>query len=170
MINCIKCGHKNPESANYCQKCNALLPKISAGYKPPPPQKVIGRFNQFKDAVENIKNKKWSVKDLKKFLDDISKNLDIRAREIKEVEIPSEIAAEFKDELAIGFDGINLYENGMKELYSYLENQNLEHLDKGLELIKEGNDKINEAIKINRENREKLEELYDAEGGRSPMV
>lgn len=162
---CIKCGHENPDNVNYCQKCNALLPKLSAGYKPPPPQKTIGRLKQFKDAVEKVKNKKWSDRDFKKFLDDISQNLTTRAGEIKDVEIPAEIKSEFEEELAIGFDGINLFEEGMKELYLYLGDHSQVSLDKGLKLIEEGNDKINEAMKINRENREKLEEMYDAEGG-----
>jgi len=42
----------------------------------------------------------------------------------------------------------------------YLENQDPNHIDYGLELVHEGNEKINEAMKINRENRKKLEEMY----------
>lgn len=167
---CIKCGYKNLDTANYCKRCNALLPKLSAGYKPPPPQKVTGRFNRFKDAIGNVKNKKWSADEFKKFLDEISKNLYSRGQEIRNVEIPSEIMSEFEEELSIGLEGINLFEGGMKELSLYLEDKKEEHLDKGLKLIEEGNNKINEAMIINRENREKLEEMYDAAGGEAPMV
>jgi hypothetical protein len=34
------------------------------------------------------------------------------------------------------------------------------HIEEGLELIREGNELINDAMKINRDNRKKLEEVY----------
>jgi len=42
----------------------------------------------------------------------------------------------------------------------YLDDQNPEHIEYGLELVHQGNESINKAMRINRENRRKLEEMY----------
>jgi len=45
----------------------------------------------------------------------------------------------------------------MHEMWLYLEDGDPGHLDSGLEMLWEGNEKINEAMRLNRDSREDLD-------------
>jgi len=156
---CIKCGHKNPAGVNYCDSCGAILPKMTQA-EMAPPAKVNERYMLLKDAGEKVRSGEWSVEEFISFLKNISAILSQKEQEIREIEIPSEAIAEFEEELNMGFSGIELYNQGISEMMLYAEDLNPEHLENGVEMIREGNERINEAMRINRENRRKLEEMY----------
>ena len=46
----------------------------------------------------------------------------------------------------------------MQVFFAFVENEDPALLEEGLELVRQGNERINEAMRINRENRSKLEE------------
>lgn len=163
---CIKCGHDNPPTANACSKCRTPLPKMPAGYEMPRPV-ITERLQKFIDAVENLKSGTWAPEEFKSFLDNMSRVLAERAADIRATEIPPEMAEDFSIELAVGLEGINLYEQGMTQMYQIFRDGDANHLDAGLDLMEQGNDKINEAMRINRENRQKMEELYNPDVGPS---
>lgn len=155
---CIKCGHNNPPDSNYCQKCNAVLYKM-AQTKADPPPKVNERYNQLKNAGDRVKSGEWTVDEYSDFLVGISNALTQKEMEIREIEIPEESYEDFREELEIGFSGIELYNQGISEMRLYTEDLDPGHIDYGLELIDEGNERINEAMRINRENRQEIEEM-----------
>lgn len=155
---CIKCGYQNPQGINYCESCGALLPKMPDTEFHPPP-KVNQRFSQLKEAGEKAKSGEMSVEDFAAYLENVTAVLAQKAQEIHEIEIPPEALDDFAEELEVGFAGIELYEKGIAEMKQFVEDQNAEHIDQGIELIRQGNDRINEAMRINRENRRKLEEM-----------
>lgn len=158
---CMKCGHKNPSGAHSCEQCGALLPKMTqAAIETAPPPKVNERYLLLKDAGDKAKSGEWSIEEYGKFLNEIRAVLSQKEQEIREIEIPEEAIDEFADELEVGFSGIELYNQGIANMILYLDDQNPDHIDYGLELVHEGNEKINEAMRINRENRRKLEEMY----------
>lgn len=161
---CFKCGHDNPSTASVCAKCKTALPKMPANYEAPRPV-ITERLQKFIDAVDNLKNRVWSADEFKDFLDTMSKTLAEKANDIRSVEIPQEMMEDFMQEMSVGLEGINLYEHGMTELYMIFKDNNVNHLDTGLAYIEEGNNKINEAMRINRENRQKMDELYNPEVG-----
>jgi len=156
---CLKCGHKNPDGANFCQSCSAALPRMTQT-DAAPPTKVNERYMQLKDAGDKAKSGEWSIEEYGQFLHEIQQILAQKEAEIKEIEIPEEALDEFAEELDVGFGGIELYNQGIATMMLYLEDQDPNHIDYGLELVHEGNEKINEAMRINRENRKKLEEMY----------
>jgi len=156
---CLKCGYKNSAGANYCERCSAALPKMTQTETGPPP-KVNERYMQLKEAGEKVKNGEWTIEEYGKFLGEIQQVLALKESEIREIEIPEEAIEEFSEELEVGFNGIELYNQGISNMMLYLEDQNPDHIDYGLELVNDGNEKINEAMRINRENRRKLEEMY----------
>jgi hypothetical protein len=157
---CLKCGFKNPSGANVCQRCNAQLPKMSDTADNAPPPKVNERYMQLKEAGDKAKSGEWPIEEYSKFLTEIHTILSQKEQEIREIEIPEEAIDEFAEELEVGFGGIEMYNQGIANMMLYLEDQNPDHIDYGLELVHEGNEKINEAMRINRENRRKLEEMY----------
>jgi len=159
---CIKCGGSNPDSVNYCESCGAALPKMPQSHVAPP-QQVNERFNQLRDAGEKVINGEWTTEEFISFLNGISSVLAQKEHEIKEIlesEIPQEAYSDFEDELNVGFSGIDSYNQGIAEMLYYGEDQDPAHIDAGLNMIKDGNELINEAMRINRENRRKLEEMY----------
>ena len=155
---CIKCGHINPPGSNYCQKCNAILPKMAQTEVAPPP-KVNERYNQLRNAGDRVKSGEWTVDEYSDFLAGISNALAQKEMEIREIEIPEESYEDFREELEIGFSGIELYNQGISEMRLYIEDLDPARIDCGLELIADGNDRINEAMRINRENRREIEEM-----------
>src|SRR5687768_13271043 len=90
---CVKCGHQNAGGQNYCQHCNAILPKISSQAVPESaaaPQKVNERYLQLKDAGDKVVSGAWSVEEYATFLENISKILTQKEQEIRDIEIPTE--------------------------------------------------------------------------------
>jgi len=161
---CLKCGQDNPPTANLCVKCKAQLPKVTESYEAPRPV-ITERLQKFIDAVENLKGGVWTRDEFKDFLDTMSKTLAEKSADIRSTEIPAEIAEDFIEEMSIGLEGVSLYEHGMSEMYLLFKDNDINHLDNGLSYIEEGNNKINEAMRINRENRKKLDELYNPDVG-----
>lgn len=123
-------------------------------------QKVNERYLQLKEAGEKVTSGAWTVEEYAAFLDHIARVLAQKEQEIRDIEIPPEAFEDFRQELEIGFSGIELYNNGINTMRGYLNDDDTTHIEEGLELIREGNEMINEAMRINRENRKKLEEVY----------
>ena len=157
----MKCGHQNPMGMNYCQSCNTMLPRVpQAADVDAQHQKVNERYLQLKEAGDKVISGEWSIEEYSNFLDHISRVLAQKEQEIRDIEIPPEAFEDFRQELEVGFQGIELYNNGVATMRLFLADHNPAHIHEGLELIREGNEQINEAMKINRENRRKLEEVY----------
>jgi hypothetical protein len=158
----MKCGAGNPDSVNYCESCGAALPKMPQTSTAPPPQ-VNERYNQLREAGEKAVSGEWTSEEFITFLNGISSILAQKEREIKEIletEIPQEAYSDFEDELNVGFSGIDYYNQGIAEMLCFGQDGDPVHIDAGLNMIKDGNELINEAMRINRENRRKLEEMY----------
>jgi len=83
-----------------------------------------------------------------------------KEQEIRDIEIPSEAYEDFRAELELGFQGIEMYNRGIATMRLYLADKNPAHVHEGLELILDGNEAINEAMRLNRENRRKMEDAF----------
>lgn len=148
-ITCLNCGHKNSEALKFCEKCNSPLKSwdgIAAG-------KVTKRLEQFIEAVEKIKAQKWSIEEFANFIEITSQKLNKIIQGTKEIaaDILKELKPFFEEELETGFGGMKLYKEGINKLKHYLETSDLSYLDEGIKLIRQGNDKINEARTINKD-------------------
>lgn len=160
---CMTCGEQNPAGNINCQKCNANLqqsPDAPQQKTSPQHQKVNERYMQLKEAGDNVLSGAWTVDEYSNFLDHISRVLAQKEQEIRDIEIPPEAFEDFRQELEIGFSGIELYTNGINMMREFLQDNDASHIEAGLDLIQNGNEMINEAMRINRENRRKLEEVY----------
>lgn len=131
-----------------------------AASEPPPPTPVNERYNQLRTAGEGVLSGHMSLDDFTVFIQNISRTLAAKAQEIRDIDIPAEASDDFTEELEVGFAGIELYERGVEEMALFLQDQNPGHIAQGLSVVAEGNERINDAMRINRENRRKLEEMY----------
>ena len=157
---CLMCGHDNPENATVCANCKTPIPRMSHMVSSSPPAKVNDRYLQIKDASDKVLAGQWTIDEYAKYLHDLREEIKQKEREIKEVEIPEESMEEFAEELTVGYHGIDLYNEGISYLMKYTEDGNPINVTHGMQLIYEGNEKINDAMRINRENRKKIEEYY----------
>lgn len=102
----------------------------------------------------------WAPEDLKEFLVQIAGLLGEKAREVRELLEESGYQNESPEEVEQGLGGIEHYERGMQEMWRFFEDGDAGHLQQGLELIWEGNERINKAMIINRESREDLDVTF----------
>ncbi len=163
---CNNCSAQNPDVNEFCENCKIPLPPPVPGSSVSatssfdvPTEDEMSRFNDIKNAVENVKNRAWSLQKFESFLQNLMKMLARFEQDIREVEIPEESYDDFAGELDIGFNGVDLYNEGLANLMLYVDDQNEAYLDQGLDLVFQGNAKINEAIRINRNHRAGMGEV-----------
>jgi len=159
---CVKCGFQNAEGANYCSQCHAQLLRVApvAAQAEPEAPRVQDRLQQIAAAVARVTSGEWNPDEFAQFLEETAQILAEKERAIREITIPDEAAEDFREELDIGYAGIELYNQGVQRMFDFLSDGDADHLEAGLELVRQGNEHVNDAMRINRENRRKLEELY----------
>lgn len=154
---CPKCGNENNEGA-FCARCGAKLPRfIQEEQVVEQHTPINSRLNVIENAVERVLSGEWPLEEFLPFLEEIHEVLSSKEQEIREIAIPEESIGEFQEELSVGFSGIALYNEGIAHMLSF-DGENPEVLSEGLKLVRKGNERINEAMRINRASRSKLEE------------
>jgi hypothetical protein len=153
---------ENPEGLKFCKSCQAVLPQIpTAGRMDEGHEKVMDRYYQVEEAVNAIKSGEITMEEFTDFLSGIIEILGQKEEEIRSVEMPQEIYEEFSDELEAGFEGMSLFNEGLAVIAQYLDDQNNEHLDAGMELCLQGSEKLNEAMLLNKQHKKRLTEMVD---------
>ena len=158
---CPKCGCDNDQGVNCCANCGAALPRLEQMQSATTIKEhhtVNERLRVFEKAVDDVRSGQRSVEDFHAFLLETHEVLSAKEREIREIAIPEEASGDFQEELSIGFEGIALYNEGIAQMLEYAERLDETCLDDGLALVRQGNARINEAMRVNRENRNRLEE------------
>ena len=154
------CGQENSDELAVCPNCNAPVPKKQSGISSAPPAKVFDRYNKIKTYTEQAKSGEISLDEFKDFLSKTKDALSVKEKDIKEIEIPEEYYNDFLTEMEVGFVGLKFFYDGIEELLLYINDKNEDHITRGLALVYEGNEFVNEAMCINREHRRVMEELY----------
>ncbi|MDO5296030.1 MAG: hypothetical protein Q4F00_05185 [bacterium] len=159
MVICMQCGSQNRKENKKCSSCGAPMPH----FEMTPTVKVevvTGRFKKFHDNVEGVRNGQISPEAFGEFLQDQYETLQKFRGEIAEVIEGTDYLEKCHDEMTQGIAGMDHYEEGVHEMWAYLEDGDVEHLEAGLEMIRMGNDCINDAMRINRMARKQLEEEW----------
>jgi hypothetical protein len=107
--------------------------------------------------VERTRAGEWNAEDFEAFLLHVFEVLTEKAAECRTLIEETCYHEEAPEEVETGLGGVDLYEIGMQELWLYLQDGDVSHLEEGLRLVWEGNEKINEAMRINRDSREDLD-------------
>jgi len=161
-VDCVKCGHSNPAEQERCQVCGLVLATIEAaddgGVHP-----VYDRYVRIRQMCEGVATGSLSIDDFKRTLDEMSFKMAQKEQEIREIDIPPEAADSLREELEVGFEGIELYNQAVLQFRQFVNTKSPQQLKDGLELAWAGNEKINEARRINRRNREVMEAEVEAE-------
>ncbi|MBQ7568753.1 zinc ribbon domain-containing protein [bacterium] len=155
---CPKCSCENSDNAVYCVQCGAKLPQFMSESQTVRRHTPINeRLHVIEDAVSHVKDGSWELKKFISFMQDLHAVLRSKEQEIRDIVIPEEATFEFQEELAVGFSGIALYNKGIEAMLTYNGRDNGQVLEQGLEYVRKGNERINEAMRINLATRSRLE-------------
>ena len=91
--------------------------------------RIVGRYNQFKRAVDNVRNGSWTVEEFGEFLNNIYEDLGAKAQEMREIIVEEKYEEINGEEVTMGGSGIDLYDAGMQEMSYFLEDGEEHHLD-----------------------------------------
>lgn len=162
MIICLVCGAENAPKTNACSSCGANLPKMdySTSTATATGGRVTERFDQFQQACHKVKMGEWNQEEFSTWLQVIHNTLTEKANGYVSHIQDSGYFEYQMEEVEMSFTGLEDYENGMQHLWQYTETGDVSHLDQGLQLIWEGNEKINESMRLNRQFRRGLEEEW----------
>jgi len=150
---CVNCGHENPKGSNYCENCWVQLPKLEL-FQVFQPNIISDRLRKIEGAVQKLQAGEMSVPDFSDFVRSTYESLVQKSLEIQELVDSSCYYEISPEEVEIGYEGMYNYEAGLQEMYQYAEDQDSIHLVQGMEMMIKGNECINEAMRINRENRD----------------
>lgn len=159
MIICMQCGAQSHKGAKSCSSCGAILPRMDTSSMVTV-DKIAGRFQQFKDAVDRVKTGQWQSEEFFDFLQNIYALLADKRSGTEQLIQETGYEEYSDDEVRQGRDGMDHYEMGMQEMSLFVEDGDTAHLDHGLDLIWQGNERINDAMRINRAERKKLEDEW----------
>ncbi len=173
---CIRCGHTNPDTENYCVKCGATLPRISQAVARPARVKVTKNYDTIKLKVEQLLSYEISVDEYLNVLDNIYSKVEEAANTVSSMEIPEDLLPYFKEQIEIGLTGIDMFLQAINELrvlpelLEELDNaesdevrenllQEIEKIkDQGLSLAAEATEHLNIALDMAIENMSKWKE------------
>lgn len=125
-----------------------------------PPQVIDQHLAEVEEACQRVASGDWDLDKFAEYIEQLANRLTELEDTIKNMPIPPEIIDEIREELEIGFSGITYWNDGLARLAQFPDSPEVEHLEEGLELCREGNDLLNEAATLNRANYERVEALY----------
>jgi ribosomal protein L40E len=162
---CLSCGAENDPNNENCVNCDVHLPTpeqreaaAMAGIAKSVPQGgFMGRYQQFVNACDKVRNGQWGPLELAQWLQEMHSILSQRASDFVAVVQSCNYQVVQPHEVESCFAGMEDYENGMQEIWKFIDSGDPASLDAGLETIWEGNRKINQAIQLNRDFRRGLD-------------
>jgi hypothetical protein len=167
-VTCLMCGAENDPTNTICTSCESAMPTAEEQIvvnSPTPDRKApagtqTGRYQQFVVAVDKVKLGQWGPLELANWLQEMTAVLATRAAEFVQIIHGSNYYEVQSREVESCFAGMEQYEDGMQELWKFIDDGDANHLENGLETIWEGNKQINQAILLNRNFRRELEEEW----------
>ena len=157
-VSCVLCGARNAAGESVCVECGAKLPRATANSAELTHKPLTGRLEQFRQACDRVQSGKWSMKEFGAFLETMSETLRTK-REVYTGALGD--YAEFAtEEVELAAQGMNDYEQGMEELWNYIESKDRQAIQRALEFIASGNEKINKAMALNRSTRSDLADEF----------
>ena len=157
---CKDCGFDNPPTEEFCQACNTPL-QLGQLSLPSVEDGIGSRYRQIRGKVEELQRGKLGAAEFAKWLEDLSIVLAQRARAIVQNIEAGQYWKENPDEVEIGLSGVRSFEQGLEELWRYAQDYDPAHLELGLQMVWEGNQRIVEAMHINRDSRQTLALLWE---------
>lgn len=149
-MRCPRCSRSYPPGFEWCEPCHERLPEE---VDPPP---VDDRLRDVRGAVERFEQGESSEEEFLAFLDEMAAELAQKEQGLLELDLSEDLQEFMREELEAGLEGIGGFQEGLEVLRSF-EPEDLAH---GLAMVEAANERLNEALRLNRENRRRLEADY----------
>ncbi|MFA5504956.1 MAG: zinc ribbon domain-containing protein [Vulcanimicrobiota bacterium] len=160
---CPFCGNSIEPGADKCPHCQTILLSEDPLDRPAPKTHEIditGRYDEFAGRVQKMRNQEMTRLQFSNWLDHIQRSLLNQRDRYVELIQSSGYYEYGSAEVDMGMTGILEYEEAMEmmKLFADSEETDFAVLDSALQKMWDGNEKCNEAMRINRDFRAKLEE------------
>lgn len=119
-------------------------------------EEVTERLDRIREAANAVLTGGMPVDEFMAFIKDQHERFSAHANATKKFVQETGYMETDKEEVEVGYEGITSYLEGFREMLRYGRNQDPQFLEMGLELMSRGNNLINKAKCINRDNRELL--------------
>jgi len=159
LITCIRCGQQNPDGSKYCQSCKAALPKISESVSAAAPERINVHYNQLKEVGDKILSGAITDEEFAGTIDRIYEVIQARLNDLENLQIAPEVIPKVEEELQLGLAGIQYFLQGIEEMKLFLQDRNQEHITLGMESVFQGNENLNNALEMARDNIRKLKDM-----------
>lgn len=102
------------------------------------------RLSQVQEAMDGVQSGRWSAH---RFEEAVRVWLSaVQEQEHLLAEIPAEGD---RAEVALGRDGARLYREGLSRMLCFVADRNPLHLREGMEQVRDGNERLNHAVRLN---------------------
>ncbi len=148
---CIYCGSSNPSGLKKCQSCQATLVQLDMSSED---RHVVERTEVFDKAQKNIndfRHNRMSREDFEKWVEAFGLKLNEQADGLTNLIRETGYFEANPEEVEMGMTGVFDYLEGVDLLRVYLIEGDVSLLEGALSKMWEGNLKVNESLKINRE-------------------
>ena len=149
---CMKCGMDNIDNTSgYCLYCNAKLPPSSFYNVVQSPKQETGRMDAVKKYCDSMKAGTITKEVFGNYISSTYYHLVDLSSGIYETVDSENYLDSAPDEVNAGYEGMQLWEGGLTEIYLYVEDDDISHIDNGFAMIEHGNELINKAMVLNRD-------------------
>jgi RNase P subunit RPR2 len=163
LAECPYCGHGVESTDHECKNCESILVSSDPLDRPAPKsheQEITSRYDEFAGRVQMVRDGRMSRGQFATWLGTVQQMLVGQRDRYIEMIRTSGYYDFSSDEVDMGMTGILDYEEAMEMMVLFAgdDEADMSILDAALEKMWDGNEKCNEAMRINRDFRAKLEE------------
>lgn len=162
LIDCPNCGFSMAANSHSCPSCGFVIYAQDPIDRPAPKthdRDITDRYEQFAARVQMVRDGRMTPADFGTWLETTKRNLLGQRERYYEMIKVSGYYEDSEDEVNMGMTGILDYEEAMEMMAAVVSGQSeLGMLDAALEKMWEGNEKCNEAARLNRRFRAQLED------------
>ena len=113
------------------------------------PPKLTSQLLKIERAVHDVSIGHVTVDQYAALVDGLAERFARQLEAVQHIDIPTDFQPEIAQEMEVGTEGIKRYLDAMCVLRSYVASRNLEVLAQGVEMAREANELVNEAMRLN---------------------
>lgn len=102
------------------------------------------RLSQVEEAMEGIQTGRWPARRFEEAVQVWLAAIHEQERLLDEIPAEGDRA-----EVALGRDGARLYREGLNRMLCFVADRNPQHLREGMDQVREGNERLNHAVRLN---------------------
>jgi len=172
---CMRCGAKTPIKEKYCTSCNALLPPLPQEAMPShaldltvgeavvqQEQRLVPpNVRKIYESALKVGRGEISKEEFKETIDWYEGIIEKTKKEMTKIAKPKKLGEEeeivFEDTKKLLEDGVKEAEEGINELKKYMEDEDKEHLIKGVNTLMDAGEKLYQVKQIGEKARREME-------------